>query len=198
MKATPNRYERTMTQYTGSFAEISAKIRADFEARDARFKADLESLSPRRAEAEYIPEFAKEQIATTNAKIKTRRRRHGWKGWISLAGCLCMVVAFVALAMTTDFTTMLVARSAAIFSHSDTNGKARSAKSEPTRMGTVVVQTGENRCEVRKFDNASGKMILEKIKQCQVPLPFDAHGAPLPTQSTGRLDAIGNSFGRAR
>jgi hypothetical protein len=33
---------------TGSFAEAAAMLKADFEASNAKFKADLESLSPRK------------------------------------------------------------------------------------------------------------------------------------------------------
>ena len=124
-------------------------------------------------------------------KPKHHRLRHEWKGWAILAGCFCMVAVFIFLAITTDFTSRL-------FSHVSSKGEIQSAKPGVTRSGTIVLQTGENRCEYRKFDNDSGKMTIESIKDCSNVSIGDHHGAQVQKGTVRRLDAISKSFGNAR
>ena len=94
------------------------------------------------------------------------------------------------MAITTDFTTLW-------FSHRSSN-REPSANSEVARTGTIVMQTDENRCEFRKFDNDSGRMIVESVERCNNTVILDQHGVPVPLGTIHRLDAIGKSFGNAR
>jgi hypothetical protein len=125
-----------------------------------------------------------------SAKPKHDRFHHRWKGWVILTGCFCIVAVFTLLAMTTDFTTLL-------FSRASSEKEMRSANSEATRNGTIVVQTGENRCEFRKFDNGSGRIIVENTKSCNDPVILDSYGVPVPMGTVHRLNAISKSFGNA-
>jgi hypothetical protein len=125
-----------------------------------------------------------------SAKPKHDRFRHRWKGWVILTGCFCIVAMFILLAMTTDFTTLL-------FSHASSEREMQSANSEAARTGTIVVQTGENRCEFRKFDNGNGRMIVEDMKSCDDSVILDSYGVPVPMGTVHRLNAISKSFGSA-
>ena len=123
-------------------------------------------------------------------KRKPHRLHNERKGWAILAGCFCMVAVFILLAITTDFTSPL-------FSHVSLKREMQSAKSKVTRNGTIVLQVGENRCEYRKFDNDSGSMTIESIKDCSNADVGDQHGAQPQNGKFRRLDSISKSFGNA-
>ena len=55
------------------------------------------------------------------------------------------------------------------------------------------MQTDENKCELMKFDNETGRTI-ENTARCRNDVTMDAHGAPVPVGTVHRLDAISKSF----
>jgi hypothetical protein len=64
---------------------------------------------------------------------------------------------------------------------------------EDPQIGTLTVQTDENKCELMKFDNETGRTI-ENTARCRNDVTMDAHGAPVPVGTVHRLDAISKSF----
>jgi hypothetical protein len=67
------------------------------------------------------------------------------------------------------------------------------AEVEDPQIGTLTVQTDENKCELMKFDNETGRTI-ETTARCRKNVTMDAHGAPVPVGTVHRLDAISKSF----
>jgi hypothetical protein len=61
------------------------------------------------------------------------------------------------------------------------------------RIGTIEVQTGQDQCDLLKFDNDTGRTISES-KSCHGDVALDAHGVPVPTGTVHRLDSISKSF----
>jgi hypothetical protein len=70
-----------------------------------------------------------------------------------------------------------------------------SSDSEPTeaRIGTIILQRDDGRCEQIKFDNDSGRTIKDTVP-CENKIVLDAHGVPVPQGTVHRLDAISKSF----
>ena len=64
---------------------------------------------------------------------------------------------------------------------------------EDPQIGTLTLQRDENKCELMKFDNETGRTI-ENIARCRNDVTMDAHGAPVPVGTVHRLDAISKSF----
>jgi hypothetical protein len=124
------------------------------------------------------------------AKTKPHRSGRERKGWIILTGGICLLAMFISLAMAMDFTTLLSF-------HASSKREIQSAKLAPARTGVIVLETGDNRCEFRKFDNDTGRMIVEKIQRCNETLKLDRHGVPVPMGTVHRLDAISKSIGNA-
>ncbi len=60
-------------------------------------------------------------------------------------------------------------------------------------MGTIEFQTDQNRCDLMKFDNDTGRTIAAP-SNCQNNVTLDAHGIPVPTGTIHRLDSISKSF----
>jgi hypothetical protein len=122
-----------------------------------------------------------------SAKTMRRRIQRRRKHWAITIGCFCMLAVFISLAMTTDVTTVW-------FFHASSEGQKQSADAEAgARTGTVMLQTDENRCEVLKFDNDSGRAV-DRARRCDKNVTFDARGVPVPLGTVHRLDAISKSF----
>jgi hypothetical protein len=64
---------------------------------------------------------------------------------------------------------------------------------QEARIGTIEVQTGQDQCDVLKFDNDTGRTISDS-KSCHNNVALDAHGVPIPTGTVHRLDSISRSF----
>jgi hypothetical protein len=116
--------------------------------------------------------------------VKTKR--HGRKGWAIATACFCVLAVFILMAMTTDFATQL-------FPEASSKGEIQSADTLAVRSGTIVLESGNNRCELSRFDNDSGRTI-DDTERCDNNVALDAHGVPIPTGTVHRLDAISKSF----
>jgi len=134
-------------------------------------------MTNKRTHADQAP-----SAKTTRRRIQRRRKR-----WAITIACVCMLAAFISLAMTTDFTTLWVFQAAS-------ERQKQSADAEAgTRTGTVMLQTDEKRCEVLKFDNDSGRAV-DRARRCDNNVTFDTRGVPVPVGTVHRLDAISKSF----
>jgi hypothetical protein len=66
-------------------------------------------------------------------------------------------------------------------------------KSSDTGVGSVVVETNNQRCEILKFDNYTGRT-MENSKHCQNTAVLDGEGAAVPLGTVHRLDSISKSL----
>lgn len=66
-------------------------------------------------------------------------------------------------------------------------------KSSDTGVGSVVVETNKQRCEILKFDNYTGRT-MENSKHCQNTAVLDAEGAAVPLGTVHRLNSISKSL----
>ncbi len=96
-----------------------------------------------------------------------------------------MFAAMILLATNADF-------AASWFSAASSNEEIPAANSEATHTGTIVVQSGEIRCERAKFDNDTGR--ITSSSSCENEVVLDAHGLPVPVATVHRLDTISKSF----
>jgi hypothetical protein len=97
-----------------------------------------------------------------------------------------MFAVFIFVAISGKLTTVWSSQASA-------EGETQSANSESARIGVIVLQTDEDRCERMKFDNDTGRTI-ENFKSCDNTVILDSHGVPVPLGTLHRLDAISRSF----
>jgi hypothetical protein len=121
-----------------------------------------------------------------SAKAIRRRTQARRKRWYALVGFFCVLAVMILLATNADF-------AAPWFSAASSEDKEiSSANSEATHTGTIVVQSGEIRCERAKFDNDTGR--ITNSSTCESEVVLDAHGRPVPVATVRRLDTISKSF----
>lgn len=70
-----------------------------------------------------------------------------------------------------------------------------SSNSEPKedRIGTIILEHDDSRCQQMKFDNDSGRTVEDALP-CENKVVLDAHGVRVPQGTVHRLDAISKSF----
>jgi hypothetical protein len=78
-------------------------------------------------------------------------------------------------------------------SHPISNPAINTTDADNSQIGTLTLQTDENKCELMKFNNETGRTI-EHDARCQKDVALDAHGVPVPMGTVHRLDAISRSF----
>jgi hypothetical protein len=110
----------------------------------------------------------------------SRERRHVFVGSV----CVCAMI--VALGVTANTTLPWLANAIS-------SKQRQPAEVQEMRIGTIEVQTGQDQCDVLKFDNDTGRTINES-KSCHDNAALDAHGVPVPTGTVHRLDSISKSF----
>jgi len=60
--------------------------------------------------------------------------------------------------------------------------------------GTIVLQRDNGRCEQRRFDNDTGKIVDMASAPCDDQAIKDAHGVLVPQGTVRRLDTISRAF----
>jgi hypothetical protein len=71
--------------------------------------------------------------------------------------------------------------------------QSQSSDAQELQIGTIELQTGQDQCDLLKFDNATGRTISGR-ERCHSSVTLDAHGVPIPTGTVHRLDSISKSF----
>jgi hypothetical protein len=79
------------------------------------------------------------------------------------------------------------------FSQPISNPAINTADIDNSQIGTLALQTDENKCEFMKFNNETGRTV-EHDTRCREDVTLDAHGVPVPMGTVHRLDAISRSF----
>jgi hypothetical protein len=72
----------------------------------------------------------------------------------------------------------------------------RLTKFNDTGVGSVMVETNNQHCELLKFDNHTGRTV-DNTKRCQNTVVLDANGVQVPLGTVHRLDSISKSFSGA-
>ena len=67
------------------------------------------------------------------------------------------------------------------------------ADADNSQIGTITLQTGEDECELMKFNNQTGRTVQSDAR-CRKDVTLDAHDMPVPMGTVHRLDAISRSF----
>lgn len=106
----------------------------------------------------------------------SRRRRH------VLIGTACACAAIVAVAVTVNTTPPWLS-----------SKQVQSVDIHEARLGTIEIQTGQEQCDLLKFDNDTGRTINDS-KRCRSDVMLDAHGIPFPKGTAHRLNSISKSF----
>ena len=121
-----------------------------------------------------------------NAKTGYGRKRFARRRQDIVIGLLFIGGVIAALAIVAEFGVPWAPRpiSSAVLNTADI---------EDPLIGTLTVQTDENKCELMKFDNETGRTI-QNTARCRNDVTMDAHGAPVPVGTVHRLDAISKSF----
>lgn len=111
---------------------------------------------------------------------RSRGRRH------ALIGSTCFCAAIIVLAATANITLPWL---------SDVISKKQiqSADAQEARIGTIELQTGQDQCDLLKFDNDTGRTINDAVR-CHSDVILDGRGAPMPMGTVHRLDSISKSF----
>lgn len=71
--------------------------------------------------------------------------------------------------------------------------QSSSTNSQDSQAGTVVVQSGQDACDILKFDNNTGRTI-DSSQHCHSSVVRDARGTPVPMGTVHRLNSISRSF----
>ncbi len=103
-----------------------------------------------------------------------------------LIGSTCVCALIIVLAVTANTTLPWL-------SNVISNKQIQSADAQEVRMGTIELQTGQDQCDLLKFDNDTGRTI-NASKGCHSDVMLDAHGAPIPMGTVHRLNSISKSF----
>ncbi|MGB6749404.1 MAG: hypothetical protein WBC94_00990 [Xanthobacteraceae bacterium] len=113
-----------------------------------------------------------------------RRSSRGRRHVFISSACVCALI--IALGVTENTTLPWLANVVS-------SEQPQPADGQEMRIGTIEVQTGQDQCDLLKFDNDSGRTINES-KSCHGNVALDAHGVPVPTGTVHRLDSISKSF----
>jgi hypothetical protein len=97
-----------------------------------------------------------------------------------------IAAAIIALTVTANITMPWISAVGA-------NGQMQSGDAQDRRVGTIEVQSGQDRCDLLKFDNATGRRINASMS-CHSDVMLDARGVPVPMGTVHRLDSISKSF----
>ncbi|HUI11900.1 MAG TPA: hypothetical protein VL048_00360 [Xanthobacteraceae bacterium] len=103
----------------------------------------------------------------------------------AIIGAIC-VGAAVTLGLTANTTLSWISDVIA-------DQQEQSAHAQDIQIGTVEVQNGQDRCELLKFDNSTGRTINAAVR-CHSDEAVDDRGVPIPLGTVHRLDSISKSF----
>ena len=123
-----------------------------------------------------------------SAQTARSRRRHSRRqGWYALVISFCGLATIACLIAIMEFSTL-----APFF----TGAKSLEPISDlrQAHTGTIVLQRDDGRCEQKKFDNDTGKIVDMASAPCEDQVINDAHGVPIPQGTVRRLDTISRAF----
>ena len=121
-----------------------------------------------------------QSLKGASRRRSSRERRHVFIG----SACVCAMI--IALGVTANTTLPWLANVVS-------SKQPQPVDVQEMRIGTIEVQTGQDQCDLLKFDNDTGRTISES-KSCHGNLALDAHGVPIPMGTVHRLDSISKSF----
>ena len=121
-----------------------------------------------------------QSLKGASRRRSSRGRRHVFVG----SACVCAVI--IVLGVSANTTLPWVAN---VIS----SEQPQPIDVQEMRIGTIEVQTGQDQCDLLKFDNDTGRTINES-KSCHGNVVLDAHGVPVPTGTVHRLNSISKSF----
>jgi hypothetical protein len=121
-----------------------------------------------------------QRLKGASRRRSSRGRRHVFIG----SACVCAMI--MALGVTANTTLPWLANLLS-------SKQPRPVDVPETRIGTIEVQTGQDQCDLLKFDNDTGRTVNE-TKSCHSDVALDAQGIPVPTGTVHRLDSISKSF----
>jgi hypothetical protein len=121
-----------------------------------------------------------------NLKAGYRRKKSALSRRDIFVSSLFAIAMVAALAVAAEFGVPWI-------SQSISSAAINTADADDSQIGTVTLQTGEDECELMKFNNETGRTIQSETR-CHKDVTVDAHDVPIPTGTVHRLDAISRSF----
>jgi hypothetical protein len=121
-----------------------------------------------------------QSLKGASRRRSSRGRRHVFVG----SACVCAMITVLGVTANTTLPWLVNVIS---------SKQPQPVDVQEMRIGTIEVQTGQEQCDVLKFDNDTGRTINES-KSCHGNVALDAHGVPIPMGTVHRLDSISKSF----
>jgi hypothetical protein len=121
-----------------------------------------------------------QSLKGASRRRSSRGRRHVFIG----SACVCAMI--MALGVTANTTLPWLANLLS-------SKQPQPVDVQEMRIGTIEVQTGQDQCDLLKFDNDTGRTV-NGTKSCHGNVALDAQGVPVPTGTVHRLDSISKSF----
>ena len=92
--------------------------------------------------------------------------------------------------------TMVASLSMAWLYQDTSHREAQLSRFNDAGVGSIVVETDRQHCELLKFDNYTGRTV-ENARRCQNTIVLDANGVQVPLGTVHRLGSISKSFSGA-